>query len=85
MGKECEVGEEGWLQGCTCPGSNSPQEIAPTPRRRTNFVNLGRRRCLQISMLVKIADQIQRETLAAYGDKGEEAPRDFSRSPDLGQ
>jgi hypothetical protein len=81
IGNQSEVADEEWLQGCTRLGSNSPREIALRVKKEADL-----RKYQQDEVFCDIdfgqgkpATQIQREILAAYEDKGYEAPSDFSR------
>ena len=81
IGNQSEVADEEWLQGCTCPGGNSTREIA---LRVQEEADLRKSQLEEVLRDIDIgqgkpATQIQREILAAYEDKGYEAPSDFSR------
>jgi hypothetical protein len=81
IGDQNEVAEEEWRLGCTCPGGNSSREIA---RRVQNELDLRKSQQAEVFRDIDIghgkpAEQIQREILAAYHNKGYEAPTDFSR------
>jgi hypothetical protein len=81
IGNQSEVADEEWLQGCTCPGSNSTREIALGVKKEANLRKSQLEEVLRDIEIGhgKPATQIQREILAAYEDKGYEAPSDFSR------
>jgi len=81
MGNRREVGDDEWLEGCTCPGSSYLREIQLRVKKEAD-----QRRSQEEDVIRDIdlghgksAQQIQREILAAYEAKGYEAPSDFSR------
>jgi hypothetical protein len=81
VGGQSEVAEEEWLQGCTCPGGDSSREIA---RRVHHELDLRKSQQAEVFRDIDIghgksAGQIQHEILAAYQNRGYEAPTDFSR------